>query len=142
MLQKSVIGKLLLQILGVGAYLGLVVILYGRGLTDAGAVAIILGLLFLFKTVVDSGSISINRLSPSDPGFNIGSPGMELFKALSFLGVGLGAWIDLAEAMRTGLVRANIPAAVIHLVLVCVFAICIVSSFARFSAALKNRPRR
>jgi hypothetical protein len=115
MLQKSVIGKLLLQILGVGAYLGLVVILYGRGLTDAGAVAIILGLLFLFKAVVDSGSISISRLSPSDPGFNIGSPGMELFKALSFLGVGLGAWIDLAEAMRTGLVRANIPAAAVRL---------------------------
>ena len=42
--------------MGVGAYFALVVILYWRGLTDAGAVAILLGLLFLFKTVVDSGA--------------------------------------------------------------------------------------
>jgi hypothetical protein len=67
MLQRSVIGKVLLQLLGVGAYFALVVILYWRGLTDAGAVAIILGLLFLFKSVVDSGAISIGHLSPSDP---------------------------------------------------------------------------
>jgi Na+/proline symporter len=142
MLQRSVIGKVLLQLLGVGAYFALVVILYWRGLTDAGAVAIILGLLFLFKSVVDSGAISIGHLSPSDSEFQIGSPRGELLKALSFLGVGLGAWIDFAKAMVTGLVPANLPSAVIHLVLVCVFAICVVSCFARFTVALKNRSRR
>jgi hypothetical protein len=142
MLQKSLVGDVLVQALGVGAYFGLVVTLYWWGLTDAGAVAIILGLLFLFKSVVDSGAISLKGLSPSDPGFNIGTPGLELSKALSFLGVGLGAWIDLAKAMHTGLVRANIPAAVIHLVLVCVFAICVTCCFARFTVALKNRSRR
>jgi Na+/proline symporter len=142
MLQRSVIGKVLLQLLGVGAYFALVVILYWRGLTDAGAVAIILGLLFLFKSVVNSGAISIGHLSSSDPEFQIGSPGRELLKALSFLGVGLGAWIDFAKAMVTGLVPANLPTAVIHLVLVCVFAICVVFCFARFTVALKNRPRR
>jgi hypothetical protein len=142
MLQWSVIGKVLLQLLGVGAYFALVVILYWRGLTDAGAVAIILGLLFLFKTVVDSGAISIGHLSPSDPEFQIGSPGRELSKALTFLGLGLGVWVDLARAMVTGLVPANLPTAVIHLMLVCVFAICVVCCFARFSVALKNRPRR
>jgi hypothetical protein len=141
-LEGSSIRKVLLQVLSVGAYFGLVVVLYWRGLRDAGAVAIILGLLFLFKTVVDSGTISLSHLSPSDPGFRIGSPGLELLKALSFLGVGLGVWIDLAKAMETGLVSANIPTVVIHLVLVCVFAICVVSSFARFSVAMKNRPRR
>jgi hypothetical protein len=35
MLQWSVIGKVLLQLLGVGAYFALVVILYWRGLTVA-----------------------------------------------------------------------------------------------------------
>lgn len=104
--------------------------------------AIILGLLFLFKTVVDSGTISIRHLSPSDSEFQIGSPGMELSKALSFLGVGVGAWIDLAKAMGTGLVPPNIPSAVIHLIVVCIFAICVVCCFARFTVALKNRPRR
>jgi hypothetical protein len=142
MLPKSLVREVTAQVFGVGAYFGLVVILYWWRLTDAGAVAIILGLLFLFKSVVDSGAISLKGLSPSDPGFNIGTPGMELLKALSFLGVGLGAWIDLAKAMQTGLVRANIPAAVIHLVLVCVFAICVTCCFARFSVALKSRPRR
>jgi hypothetical protein len=142
MLQWSVIGKVLLQLLGVGAYFALVVILYWRGLTDAGSVAIILGLLFLFKSVVDSGVISIGHLSPSDPEFQIGSPGRELSKALTFLGLGLGVWVDLARAMVTGLVPANLPTAVIHLMLVCVFAICVVCCFARFSVALKNRPRR
>jgi Na+/proline symporter len=68
----------LVQVIRVGAYFALVVILYWRGLTDAGAVGIILGL------------------------------------ALSFLGVGLGAWIDLAKAIETGLVQGNIPTAVIH----------------------------
>jgi Na+/proline symporter len=142
MRQKSFIGRVLLQVLGVGAYFALVVILYWRWQTDAGAVAIILGLLFLFKSVVDSGAISLKHLSPSDPEFTIGSPGMELSKALSFLGVGVGAWIDFAKAVETGLVPAKIPTVVIHLVLVCVFAICVVSCFARFSVALKNRPRR
>jgi hypothetical protein len=141
MLHKSLIRKVSLQLLGVGAYFALVAVLYWRWQWDAGAVAIILGLLFLFKTVVDSGTISIAHLSPSDPEFNIGSPGMELFKALSFFGVGMGAWIDFAKAMETGLVPANLSAAVIHLMLVCIFAICVVSSCARFTAALKNRPR-
>jgi hypothetical protein len=138
----SPIGKVSLQVLGVGAYFAFVVVLYWRGLTDAGAVATIIGLLFLFKTVVDSGTISIAHLSPSDPEFTIGSPGMELLKALSFLGLGLGAWIDLARAMVTGLVPATLPTAVIHLMLVCIIAICVVCCFARFTAALKNRPRR
>jgi hypothetical protein len=142
MLQKSLIGKALLQMLGVGAYFGFVAILYSWWLTDAGAVAIILGLLFLFKTVVESGAISIAHLSLSDPESNIRSPSTELFKALSFFGVGMGAWIDLAKAMETGLMPATLPAAVIHLMLVCIFAICVVCCFARFTAALKNRTRR
>jgi len=140
-LQNSSIGRVVLQVLGVGAYFGLVVILHWWRLTDAGAVAIILGLLFLFKSVVDSGTISIGHLSPSDPEFNIGSPRIELLKALSFLCVGVGVWVDLGRAIETGLVSADIPTVLIHLVLVCVFAICVVSCFVRFSAALKNRPR-
>jgi hypothetical protein len=142
MLQMSLVGKVLLQVLGVGGYFAVVVALYWRGLTDLGAVAIILGLLFLFKTVVDSGAISIAHLSPSDPASTIRSPGVELFKALSFFGVGVGAWIDLAKAMETGLMPANIPSAVIHLMVVCIFAICVACCLARFSVALKNRPRR
>jgi hypothetical protein len=138
----SLVGKVLLPVLGTGAYLGLVVALYWGGLTNAGAVAIILGLLFLFKSVVDSGTISLRGLSPSDPGFNIRPPGMELVKALSFLAVGMGTWIDFVEAVRTGLVPGNLPSFVIHLMLVCIFAICVACCFARFSVALKNRPRR
>jgi Na+/proline symporter len=141
MLEKSHIGRVLFQLLGVGAYFALVVILYWRGLTDAGAVAIILGLLFLFKTVVDSGGISLAHLSSSDPESNIRSPTIELFKALSFFGVGMGAWIDLTKAMQIGLVPPYLPTAVIHLMLVCIFAICVASCLARFSVALKNRPR-
>ena len=99
MLQKSLIRTVLLQVLGVAAYFGLVVILYWRGLTDAGAVVIIIGLLFLFKTVVDSGAISIAHLFPSDPRTNVGSPALELSKALCFLAVGIGAVIDLRQAV-------------------------------------------
>lgn len=140
--EVSLVGKVLGQVLGVCAYFALVVILYWKGLTDAGAVAIILGLLFLFKSVVDSGAISLGHLSSSDPEFNIGSPGTELSKALSFFGVGMGAWIDLTKAMQIGWVPPYLPAAVIHLMLVCIFAICVACCFARFSVALKNRPRR
>jgi hypothetical protein len=142
MLQKSSIRKVLLQVLGVGAYFALVVILYWRGLTDAGAVAIIMGLLFLFKSVVDSGAISLRDLSPSDPESNVRSPTVELLKGLSFLGMGTGALLDLSRAMQSRLLPATVPTAVIHLVLVCVFAICVVCCFARFTVALKNRPRR
>jgi hypothetical protein len=142
MLQRSFIGRVLLQVLGVGAYFALVVILYWRWQTDAGAVAIILGLLFFSKTVVDSGAISIAHLSALDPESNIRSPAIELFKALSFLGVGVGAWIDLTKAMQIGLVPPYFPAAVIHLMVVCIFAICVACCLARFSVALKNRPRR
>jgi hypothetical protein len=84
MLQESVIAKLVLQVLGVGAYFGLVVILYWWRLTDAGAVAIILGLLFLFKSVVDSGAISLRGFSPSDPGFNIGTLGGGAIQGAQF----------------------------------------------------------
>jgi hypothetical protein len=132
----------LLQVLGVAGYFGLVVILYWKWLWDVGAVAIILGLLFLFKTVVDSGAISIAHLSAASPESNIRSPPIELFKALSFFGLGMGAWIDLAKAIQTGLVPGNVPTVVIHLVLVCIFAICVVCCFARYAAALKNGPRR
>jgi hypothetical protein len=142
MWQKSLVRSVLLPMLGVSAYFSLVAILYWRWLTDLGAVAIVLGLLFLFKTVVDSGAISIAHLSASDPESNIRSPTQELFKALSFFGVWMGAWIDLARAMETGLVPANLPTAVIHLMLVCIFAICFVCCCARFTLALKNRPRR
>jgi hypothetical protein len=128
--------------LGVCVYFVLVGILYWRWLTDLGAVAIILGLLFLFKTVVDSGAISLSGLSPSDPESNIRSPTIELFKALSFFGVGMGAWIDLTKAMQIGLVPPYLPAAVIHLMVVCIFAICVACCLARFSVALKNRSGR
>jgi hypothetical protein len=138
----SLVRNVLLQVLAVGAYFALVAMLYWRGLTDAGAVTITIGLLFLFKSAVDSGAISIVHLSPSDPEFHIGSPEKELLKALSFFGVGVGAWIDLVKALETGLVPGNLPTAVIHLMLVCIFAICVVCCFARFSVALKNRPRR
>jgi hypothetical protein len=53
--QGSLVRRVLLQVLGVSAYFALVAILYWRWLWDLGAVAIILGLLLLFKTVVDSG---------------------------------------------------------------------------------------
>ena len=142
MRQKSLIGKVLLQVLGVGAYFALVAILYWQSLTDAGAVAIIVGLLFFFKTVVESGAVSLAHLSPSDPESNIRSPVIELFKALSFFGIGMGAWIDLIKSMQIGLVPPYLPAAVIHLMLVCIFAICVACCLARFSVALKNRPRR
>jgi len=142
MQQASPFRKVLLQVLGVAAYFGLVAILYWQWLTDLGAVAIILGLLFLFKTVVDSGAISIAHLSPEDPEFNIRLPIVELLKALSFFGVGAGAWIDLVKAMQVGLVPPYLPAALIHLMLVCIFAICVACCLARFSVALKNRPRR
>jgi hypothetical protein len=141
MVQGSLVKRVLLQILGVAAYFALVYILYWWDLTDLGAVAIILGLLFLFKSVVDSGAISLGHLSPSDPGFNIRPPELELFKSLSFFGVGMGAWVDLVKAMQIGLIPANLPSAVIHLLLVCTFAICVVSCCARFTVALKNRSR-
>jgi hypothetical protein len=140
MLQGSFVRRVLLQVLGVGAYFGLVAGLYWRWLTDLGAVATIMGLLFLFKKVVDSEAISLANLSPSDPKSNIRSPAVELFKALSFFGVGVGAWIDLAMAIHAGFIPGNLPTAVIHIMLVCVFAICVVACCARFSVALKNRP--
>jgi hypothetical protein len=140
MLPQSLVRKVTAQILGVGAYFALVTILYWTGFANAGAVATILGLLFLFKAVVDSGAISLAHLSPSDPESNIRSPAIELFKALSFFGVGMGAWIDLAKAIQVGLVPGNLPTVVIHLMLVCIFTIGVACCVARFTVALKNRP--
>jgi Na+/proline symporter len=91
MLQKSFIGNVLLQVLGVGAYFVLVAILYWSGLTDAGAVAIILGLLFLFKTVVHSGTISIGHLSLSDSGFQIAFL-VEVKTAQMGVALAVGEW--------------------------------------------------
>jgi len=141
MLPTSLITKVTAQVFGVGVYFALVAVLYWRQLADAGAVAIIVGLLFLFKSAVDSGGISIAHLSPSDPESTIRSPVLELLKALSFLGVGLGALMDLSWALETGLMPHSLPAAVIHIALVCVFAICVVSCLARYTVALNNRLR-
>jgi hypothetical protein len=140
MLPQSLVRKVTAQILGVGAYFALVTILYWTGFANAGAIATILGLLFLFKAVVDSGAISLAHLSPSDPESNIRSPAIELFKALSYFGVGMGAWIDLAKAIQVGLVPGNLPTVVIHLMLVCIFTIAVACCVARFTVALKNRP--
>jgi hypothetical protein len=142
MVPKSLVLKVALQLLGVGSYFALVVVLCWKWLWDVGAVVIIVGLLFLFKTAAESGAISIAHLSPVDPEFNIRSLSIELSKALTFFGVGMGAWIDLAKALEAGLVPGNLPTAVIYLMLVCIFAICVACCLARFSVALKNRPRR
>jgi hypothetical protein len=139
--QAVAIRKVLLQLVGIGAYFALVVILYWRGLTDLGAVAIVVGLLFFFTTVVKSGAISLAHLSPADPQFNIRSPAMELLKVISFFGIGMGIWIDLGKALQIGLVPPNLPTAIIHVILVCVFAICIACCCARFSVALKKPPK-
>ena len=138
----STIAKTLLQLIGVSAYFALVVFLYWRWPPDLGAVAVILGLLFLFKSVVDSGAISIAHLSLADAKFDVGPARIELLKTLSFFAVGLGAWIDLAKALQEGLIPRTVPTVVIHITLVCTFAICVVSCCARFTAALKNRPGR
>jgi hypothetical protein len=83
--QKQLIGKVLLQVLGAGAYFALVAILYWQRLPDAGEVAIILGLLFLFKMVVQSGAISISHLSPL--GFGVRHPATigRAFQSAQFL---------------------------------------------------------
>jgi hypothetical protein len=50
---------------------------------------------------------------------------------------------EMHDYLRTVIVAPMaLPAAVIHLTLVCIFAICVVCCFARFTAALKNRTRR
>lgn len=85
MLQGSLVRKVLLQLLGIAAYFALVVILYWRWLTDAGAVAIIVGLLFFFKTVVDSGAISIGHLSPSGPRIEYPIAGNRAIQGAQFL---------------------------------------------------------
>lgn len=133
--------KISTQLLAVMAYFALVVFLYWRQLWDAAAVSVILGLLFLFKSVVDSGALSLAHLSPADPKFDVGPASRELLKTLSFFAVGLGAWIDLAKALQEGLIPGTVPTVVIHITLVCTFAICVVSCCARFAAALKSRPR-
>jgi hypothetical protein len=107
----------------------------GGGLRRALTLRYAASMRALFKTVVDSGAISLSGLSPGDPESNIRSPATELYKALSFLGVGLGAWMDFSRGFETGLVPHSLPAAVIHFTLVCVFAICAVSCFARFLAS-------
>jgi hypothetical protein len=56
-------------------------------------------------------------------------------------GVGMGGWIDLTKAMEAGLIPPNLPTAVIHIMLVCIFAICVACCVARF-LAFNNRPRR
>jgi hypothetical protein len=108
----------LLQLLGIGAHFALIAILYWQRLTDLGAVAIILGLLFLFNSAVDSGAIPLKHLSPADPDSNIRSPAIELLKALSFFAVGVGASIDLIKAMQMGLIPPYLSAAVIHILVV------------------------
>jgi hypothetical protein len=138
-LQMSAIGKLLLKVSIVAAYFALVVALYWMAFMDAASVAVIVGLLFLFKTVVDSGAISIGHLSSSDPKSNVGTARMELLKTLSFLGVGLGVWVDFAKALEQGLVPPNVPTAIIHITLVCTFTICVVCCFVRFVVATSNR---
>lgn len=121
MLQKSFIGKVLLQVMGVGAYFALVAILYWRGLTHVAGVAIIVGLLFLFKTVASSGAISIAHLFPSDPRTNVGSPALGLSKAVSFLAVGMGAVIDLGQAVGRVIPDDRVAAAIfLTLLFVCV----------------------
>ena len=71
MLEKSVIGKVSLQLLGVAGYLALVCGLYSFGLDNVGAVGVVLALLFLLNTVVASGATSIAHLIPWDPKFNV-----------------------------------------------------------------------
>jgi hypothetical protein len=137
MLQKSLIRKVLLQMLGVGAYLVLVVFLYSRGLWDAGAVAVIVGLLFVFKALASSGAISIAHLFPWDPKAVVASPRVELLKTVSFLAVGVGLAMDLRLAVDLRLVPDRIVNTTILLTVMFVFISGAACCFIRFIAAVK-----
>jgi hypothetical protein len=142
MLPKAVVLKVAAQLLGVGAYLALVVVLYWRGMTDAGAVAIIVGLLFFFKTLANSGAISIAHLFPWDPRAVARSPLIELSKSVSFLTVGYGLVLDLGQAVRFGLVPHNLVAAAILMTLLFVFIAGGACCFIRFITTMRFWPPR
>jgi hypothetical protein len=142
MLQKSLIGRVLLQVLGVCGYCAVVVVSYWRGLTDVGAVAIIVALLFLFQTLVSSGTISIAHLFPSDPETNVRSPTVELLKMISFFAVGMGAVVDLRVAVGLGVVPGTLATASIFLTLIFVCVACVGCCLARFTVAFIYGTRR
>ena len=137
MLQKSLIRRVLLQMLAVGAYFALVVILYWRELWDVGAVAIVVGLLFFFKTVVSSGAISIAHLFPWDPKAVARSPSVELLKTVSFLAVGTGLTMDLRGAVDLYVIPDRIVDVAILLTVMFVFVSGAACCFIRFIAAVK-----
>ena len=131
MLQRTLIGKVILQVLAVAGYLALVCGLYLIGQDNLGAVVVILGMLFFFKAVVASGDISIAHLLPSDPRSNIRAPRIELLKATSFLAVGLGLVVDLREAGAVGMMPGTLGTAVIFLTLSFICAACVGCCLAR-----------
>lgn len=135
----TLVLSVLLQLIAVGVYFALVVGFYWWGLWDFGAVAVIIGLLFVFKSVVESGAISIAHLSREDPKFDVGPARLELLKTLSFLAVGIGLWVDLAKALQEGLIPPTVPTVVIHLTLVCTFGICVVCCLFRYMVAQSGR---
>jgi hypothetical protein len=137
MLQRSLVGKVLLQALGVGTYFALVAALYWRRRWDVGAVAIIVGLLFIFKTVVDSGAISIAHLSPRDPKAVARSPSVELLKTVSFLAVGMGLVMDLRFAVDHFIVPDRNVYVTILLTVMFVFIAGATCCFIRFITAVK-----
>jgi hypothetical protein len=137
MLQMSLVGKVLLQVLGVGGYFAVVVALYWRGLWNAGAVAIVVGLLFFFTTVVSSGGISIAHLFPWDPNAVARLPSVELLMTVSFLCMGLGLAADLRIAAELYLVPDSIASVAILLTLMFVFISGAACCFIRFLTAVK-----
>jgi hypothetical protein len=141
MLLDSLVRKVTLQMLGVGTYFGLVAILYWRRLTDAGAgavaVAVILGLLLLFKSVVDSGAISIAHLFPWDPKAVGASPLIELLKMVSFLAVGAGLTMDLRVAADLYVIPDRMVDVIILLTVMFVFISGAACCLIRFITAVK-----
>jgi hypothetical protein len=142
MLKKSTIKKVFLRVLGVAAYFALVAILYWRRLWDVGAVAIVVALLFFFKTVVSLGAISIAHLFPWDPEAVAVFPRVELLKTVSFLAVGVGLAMDLRFAVDLRLIPDRLVDATILLTVMFVFISGAACCFIRFMTAVKYWDRR
>jgi Na+/proline symporter len=129
--------KVAMQVLGVGIYFGFIATLYWRRLTDAGAVAIIVGLLFFLKALASSGAISIAHLFPWDPKAVARSPRVELLRTGSFLAVGVGLATDLRSAVDLCIVPDRIDSVAILLTVMVVFVSGTACCFIRMVTAVR-----
>jgi uncharacterized membrane protein len=135
--------NLISHLVGLCLYLTLVCTLYGKDLTNLGAVACIVGILIYFRILLKSRVISGTRLLQTDPAELQKLTRTEFLKASGFIACGIAAATVLKMTVQRSLIPDDLATVSVGVAMALFFGLCTSFCLVRaITALIYSRKRR